>query len=492
MSVIKQKKTILSTFLKDISLYSLEPLFFKLISFILIPVYTAYLLPSDFGALQFILTIGAFLRSFTQMGLNTAFWKFRSKTKISAIFSIPLIVLITQFYIGIIVLSLGIIISFYFDFANVTLNFVLIYFLALLIKLITENYLLVCRANHNPKKYLIISISQSVFLFSLNIYFVKYLKLNFQGVIFAYLFSFLISSFIFFIFIKKDYVGRVSLKLSSKMIKFGYPIMISNFFVLILSISDRWFLKTFSSDYELGLYSYGYKFADLILAFLIQTFQTAWIPIAWKIYSLENGKDIFVKAQKIFFFLLPIISFFLLTFIIIIGKWSTINDSYLKGFQIIYLIAFSHVFYGFYSFSVMGIYFTDKTNKILRINLISAVINISLNIILIPSLGMLGSAVATFVSYILLYLMVRYYSNKFYPLNISSLIIFKQVFIIVFFVAIMTYIGTQFSNLYWNALCSFFVSIIYFLVLYMFGFISVDQIVWIKTLFNKSNYKKVK
>ena len=490
MSVDKQNKTILSTFLKDLSLYSLEPFFFKLISFILIPVYTAYLLPSDFGALQFILTVGAFLRSFTQMGLNTAFWKFRSKSKISGIFSIPLIVLITQFYIGIIILSLGIIISFSFNFNNITLNFVLLYFLALLIKLITENYLLVCRANHNPKKYLTISILQSIILFSLNIYFVKYLRFNFQGVILAYLFSFLISSLLFFVFMKKDYVGKISFKLSAKMIRFGYPIMISNFFVLILSISDRWFLKTFSSDYELGLYSYGYKFADLILAFLIQTFQTAWIPIAWKIFSLDNGKDIFVKAQKVFFFLLPIVSFLMLAFIIIIGKWSTINNSYLAGFQIIYLIAFSHVFYGFYSFSVMGIYFTENTNKIVHINLISALINVLLNIILIPAYGMIGSAIATFVSYMFLYLLVSYYSEKYYPLKIKKSVVLKQVLIIVFFVSIMTYLSTQFFNLYWNALCSFIVAILYFIVLIVFRFISLEEIIWIKMLFNRTIVKK--
>ena len=66
-------------FLKDSLWYSLKPVFTKLFNFILVPVYTAYLTPEEYGDLQFVIAFGMFFRMLVNMGLDSSYWKFRAE-----------------------------------------------------------------------------------------------------------------------------------------------------------------------------------------------------------------------------------------------------------------------------------------------------------------------------------------------------------------------------------------------------------------------------
>ncbi len=69
-------KSILKKVLKESGIYSLSPIMKGMIGFFLIPLYTAYLTPTDYGNLEYIITICTFLLIIASGGLKIGFFKY--------------------------------------------------------------------------------------------------------------------------------------------------------------------------------------------------------------------------------------------------------------------------------------------------------------------------------------------------------------------------------------------------------------------------------
>ena len=397
----------LARLFKDFSLYSIEPVAFKIVSFLLLPLYTAYLLPAEFGELQFIISLGTFLRSVSQFGLNTAFWKFKNDFPSEKLPDLSFNVMATQFYIGSIVVALSSIVVFATEESTWKWLFIF-YLLALLVKLISENYLMVSRASQQPKLYLRITLTQLVVFVTCNILFITTLGWGIFGIVSAYMVAFMLTSMVYYRRMKSLVVGSLSKDLQKKLVAFGGPLLLGNLSILILSISDRWFLMTFSTETELGLYSYGYKFADLLGTFMTYAFQLAWAPLAWKAITNDAGRKLYFQVEKLIMIGFPVFVLLSLPVLFFVARFITVNPEFIAGLNITYIIAFSHIFYAYYSFnSVKNLHF-NKRNNIVSGNIVAAVLNTALNIALITTYGMLGAALATIISYIVMYAWIEF------------------------------------------------------------------------------------
>jgi len=94
---------------------------------------------------------------------------------------------------------------------------------------------------------------------------------------------------------------------------------------------------------------------------------------------------------------------------------SLINSSYWSGLPIVPVVLAGYVFLGIYNNLIAGIYIKEKTQYLPAITFVGALLNVVVNFILIPRLGMMGAALATLVAYagmaLTLYIVVR----KAYP-----------------------------------------------------------------------------
>ena len=391
--------------IKELSLYSVEPITLKLVSFLLIPIYTFYLLPAEFGLLQFVISIGTFLRSISQFGMNTAFWKFRNAQPEKDLSSLSFNLMAAQLFIGMLVFLLSVVVVFATD--PIWKWPFIVYLTALLVKLVLENYLLVSRAQHNPKQYLFITLTQLILFVTCNILFLSVFGWGVLGVVMAYLVSFFTTSVLYFPRMKTAVFGNYSTAMVKELLQFGGPLLLGNLSILILSISDRWFLMALSNETELGLYSFGYKFADLLATFMTYAFQLAWTPIAWKSFQSEEGTRFFHEVEKFIMTFFPIIVFLALPVLFSLAGLMTGNSQYREGLQITYIIALSHVLYAFYIFnSVKNLHYNKKKHLIIG-NILAAMLNTFLNILLIGEFGMFGAAWATLISYAFMYVWIE-------------------------------------------------------------------------------------
>lgn len=476
ISILKKK------FVGDALIYSLNPIVSKVLTFILIPLYTAYLSPADYGNLQYIMLFGAFLRSISQMGLNSAFWKFRSQEGVNKK-EIALNLTVNQLGIGVFLLLIYLLLVIAFSELNTILIFIAVYYMALVIKTFSENVMLFSRANFDAKKYLKISILQTVFVFLLNILFVKYMAFNFQGIIYSYLISFTIVALLFYRSLLNSFEGKYNWRVSKEMISYGFPIMIGNIGLMILSLSDRWFIKHFNTDDELGLYAYGYKFADLILVFIIQLFNLAFVPIAWKLQKSAESKQMFSAIRNIIYLLFPLLTFFALGLILMMANLMTSNKAFMEGLNVLAVIAFSHVFYGFYLFHSLGLQFASKTRVLLICNGSAVLINIILNFVLIPDYGAMGASVATFASYLFMLIITIIYSQKYFPLTTHSFRTILHFLAMSAAVFGLTFAYLTYKDDFWmKSLLSFAMALLMVLVLILTSGVSKETIKTLKNI----------
>ena len=440
-----------------------------LIGFFMIPIYTAYLTTEDYGNFQYIMAVGQLCVTIMAMGIESSFWKFRSgKTDYSqgkVIFNGFFI----QISVGIIILMISLLVKYILVEKSIVAKFILIYLVSQLISLIYKNILLILRANSRTKFYIVISTIHALLLVCLNIYFVAYLKMNYQGVIYSNLITAVLISVIFYYVLYKEFVKDINWLLSKKMIQYGFPLMVGNIAAFVISLSDRFFLKVYAETYELGLYAFGDKFAGLVRMFLLMPFFLSWNPIRWEIYEMENAKQIFSKFNILFLTLLPILGLFMISGAILLGNFITVNKEYLAGFKIIVVLAFSQVLYGLYYFNAMGMLFENKTKTIMWIVIISGCLNLLFNFFLIPHFGMLGASTATIMSYFIMFITARYFGQKYYPIERNKYLEVLELGLIIMYVFILTILFYKFYNIYLMATFTFCAGIFHIIINILFN-----------------------
>lgn len=426
-------------------LYGIGSALTRLTGFILIPVYARYINPAEFGILAIFLLVMSILQILYGMGIHAAFLRFYydcktglQKRKLMGTVIIFLL-LMSIIFSFILLLNQRWILKVIFDTEQYEYHFSIL-ILNIVFELFFLSFLELLRAKEMPLKYIIFSVNKFILSLLLNILFIIYYKRGFLGVLEGGMLASLVS--LIFIYFNQMKSVKVSLNYSTlkEMMKYGLPFVPANLCSLILTSSDRYLLKMFSSYSEVGLYSMGYKFGLIINIFLIMPFNLAWPTQIINISKKENAKEIFAKVMTYVILIATLCSVSLIVFIQDIYK-IVLTPEYFASYSIVQFIAFSYVFQGIYCVGILGMFIRKKTKPQLVIFSIAAILNLVLNFIFIPRWGMHGAAIATFLSYLVIPILTYYYSQKLYKVEYEYIRIVK-----IFFSAVVVISLNHFAN----------------------------------------------
>jgi O-antigen/teichoic acid export membrane protein len=477
-------------FFNDSIIYALQPLLSKTFSYFLIPLYTAYLTPADFGNLNYILAIGSFFRCFVEMGLYTSFWKFKSKKGGYELSEVIFNINMAQFLLAFNILIIAFIIKKTIFNESLLAYLIIIYLISQTISIIFQSSCLVYRARFQPKKYLFATVFSTALLLCLNILFVAVLKWNFKGVIYSYIVGYSILAVLYIGVAGRNYgEWKINKKLTKEALVYGFPIMIGNIAALFITIASRFFIKEFSTDHELGLYSFGYKFGEIYYLILSNTFFMAWNSLRWEIYESPNGKNIFAKFYKYILIAFPLLGILLVPVLYGMAILMTVDQEYMKGILIMPIIVFSFVLQGFYYFNAMGLLFEAKTKKIMLIVILGGVLSVILNLLIIEPFGMYGAAISTFVAYFVMFIVCKYQSFKAYPIQRDKKMEIYQIVLIFLFTLVYVTMFRLIDNPLYIIIICFLLFFILIGGYFLFGILSTSEIIQIV---KQLNFKKKK
>lgn len=409
MSLVKR-------FFKDSVLYALQPVLSKVVLFALIPLYTRYLSTADFGNLEYMLTIGAFFSTFIDLGLSSSFWNFKSGAQKQPEGLVVLNMLLSSLGIGLALLLLYILIWQANGDASWLGSLIALLLLSEIFKKTYDMAMMLHTAAHKPWRFLMGGLVYAALLAATNVLFVMYMGLNIQGVVYAYVISGLVSALLWLPLLVQKSEGSFNRSLSRKMLSYGFPIMLGNLVLVLMTLSSRFFLKEFTTDTELGQFAYVNKWGTLAQVLLANAFYIAWNPIRWEIYEREDGPALFQRFSQLFLTLFPALALLLTGALLVFVPLVTYDKEYLAVLNLLPFVVMSFVFFAIYYFNSMGLLFTQKTKVITYIMLLVGASNVLLNWVLIKNFGAAGAAWGMFGSYLLLMLLGGRYSQKYYPI----------------------------------------------------------------------------
>jgi O-antigen/teichoic acid export membrane protein len=387
-------------------IYGIGALVSQIVGFFLIPLYTRYLSPADYGNLEIFTitmsTIAIIVPLGVTAGLAMSYYESddveRRKTSLGSAWIF--LTVISFCVVALLEALAGNFSSVFFGSGEYTSYFRVI-FLAVFFDASVTLALLALRVQERSTRYVVITLIRLVMSVGLNILFIVGLHKGVLGI----LLSQLITAGVIYLFLMSSLVRETRLRFSGSrlkgMISFGAPVLASTIATWAMTMADRYFLQFLSTPTELGLYSLGYKFGMVINILIVTPFAMAWGPFFWSVAREKNAKEIYASVLTYFtlvgIFIALVISV-LSREVIAVMSTPPFYDSY----KVIPFIALSYVLFGCFSILGSGILLEKKTKYYPLISGVAVITNLVLNYLLIPRYGMMGAAVATLVSYILL------------------------------------------------------------------------------------------
>ncbi|HVZ74052.1 MAG TPA: oligosaccharide flippase family protein [Polyangia bacterium] len=187
-----------------------------------------------------------------------------------------------------------------------------------------------------------------------------------------------------------------------ELLGFGIPMMIGYEMAgLILAVGDRYVIEGLIGETPLGLYSAAYNLCQYVQSVFIASVAQAIMPLymqMWDAKGVEETQAFIARSMRTYVLLAaPLIAG-----LAAVGPEllpSLASDKYATGAGILPWVISGMVIEGANAMVGAGLFIHRKTRVIMSIVLSCAIANIGLNFILVPRIGIMGSAIATLVSY---------------------------------------------------------------------------------------------
>lgn len=462
----------------------------SLVGFILIPIYTRYLSPAEYGQLEILNTILLIFTMLLSFGFASAILKVHErdcrdetdrKTMIgnAFIFIVPTSLIITFILWWLAPVGANIFLGgqeFTVYIKIILATNVLAVFSALCFSIL--------RSKEKSKLYTLFYLVRFFLLLGINIYFVVGLHLNVLGILIGNLIAQAVIACFFIPVLVKNIKLKLSSRLLKKLFAFGLPIIPASLAMWVMDLSDRYYLKFFTDFTEVGLYSLGYKIGMVVSVLLVVPFQLAWPTISFSIADQDNVKKIYSRVLTYFLLIASFLALILGIFAAPMIKVLS-GPAYFESYKIVMVIAFSYVLYGAHFVLVVGLHLKEKTKFYPLLVGIPAVLNLILNLYFVPTYGIYGAAITTLICFAIIVLITYATANHFYKMTYEWSRIIKLGIVIALIIALSLFIPKDLSAS--SVGLSLLLIACFPIVLYVLRFFEPGEIKNFKQFFSKEN-----
>lgn len=466
------------TFAKGIGLIGIINILIGLSSIILLPILTKNYSANEYGIwVQLSITV-TLIPNIATLGLPYAlirfFAKFDEKKILDGFYSITVLVFISSLILSILLLIFSKFISdFLFGgYYAIALLLPPILFLAC-INLLYINYFLTFQKTRLYSLFLFLQSYLNIifaFLFT-------WMNLDFIYIIIGFFLSQLIVCILMFLIV----VRTIGLKIPQfknirSYLDYSIPTIPTNLAWWAVESSDRYLIGFFMGLAFVGYYNPGYNLA-MMIKMLFLPFATMLTPALSASYdkSEHHKVNTYLKYSSKYFFLLAIPSAFGLSIlaypILNILTTSTIAS---EGFLVVPFIALTAIIYGANGIVTQVILLEKKTKISGIIWILSAVINIILNILLIPYIGIIGAAITTLLAYTTSFSLTLVYASKFYKFDFNPYFLVKSILASIVFSVFILLLNP--TNIFEIGFAFIVAGLIYVVTLILIKGIKIDEI----------------
>jgi O-antigen/teichoic acid export membrane protein len=423
----QQKSSVVSemgTAIRHSAVYGLGNVVAKAIGFLMVPFYTHFLAPADYGMLEILDISMSLLGMVLNMGMAAALMRCYSLAPtlpqknrvVSTAFLFVTLTGLLTFVVGAAVtpqashMLLG---------PNVPSSFLLMAFSSFVLGYIANLPRTYLRALEASGSFVMVDSAALFLMLGLNIYFIAVLKIGAVGILLSSLIAAALQVILLSFWTVKKAGFGFSGKLLRQMIGFGLPLIFSNLALFTLNFADRFFIRHFQSLDVVGIYAVGYKFGFMLNYLIVQPFFVMWQGRMYEIYKQPDHASIFGQIFMLYSVVLMYAGLALATFSPEIGLF-IVGPSFAGTASIIPVVTLAYVFCGIGYFNQLGMFLTNRTKIIGMLSAGAAVLNLVLNYFLVLNEGMIGAAWATLLSFAVMAVAGFFFSQRLFPLPLAA------------------------------------------------------------------------
>jgi len=409
---------------KDAAIYGLSSIVGRFLNFLLVPFYTNYLLPSEYGVVANLYAYIAFVLIVYGYGMEQAYMRFIASLEHGdrkEHFSTPFLSLA-----GTSVLLSGLIHLFSSPIAawvGYPEHGELIAYSAWILcfdTLMVVPYASL-RMEQKAKTFAALRILHIVLSVVLNIILIVVVQMKAEGVLIANLIASAVTFAVLLRLTGNQLVPRFSTKLYRELLRFGLPYIPSGLAAIAMQVIDRPILQALTNDATVGIYQANYRLGVLMML-VVSMFDYAWRPFFLTHARDEGAKELFARVFTYFSVLLfsvfLVVSLFIEDLVRIkIGGGYFFSPAYWEGVSIVPWVLLAYIFTGAYANFVVGVTIEKKTQYLPLVTGAGALVNIGVNYALIPQYGIMGAAYATLAAYVVMAAGIYGVSQRFYTVH---------------------------------------------------------------------------
>jgi O-antigen/teichoic acid export membrane protein len=255
-----------------------------------------------------------------------------------------------------------------------------------------------------------------VFSLSVTVYFIAYRNAGIVGVYYGQIAGSIAFAMVLIRFTLKNMIFRFETALLRDILVYCFPLFFSGVALVILNVTDRYSINVLGNLADVGLYSYGYKLANTLNVFLITSVNFAIQPMIYRMMNDPGNKRFYGRLLTYYTYGTMIFALAMMIFGMEITKLFARRVEYFEAWYIFPFIIYSIVFGMMKDVATTGLSISKKTKVIAVTVIIRAVLNLLLNIALIPLLGNQGAALSKMLSMLVFFALTLYFAQRAYPI----------------------------------------------------------------------------
>jgi O-antigen/teichoic acid export membrane protein len=401
---------------KHSAIYGLGGIVSRLIAVFLLPLYTRYLEPADFGAVGLLVGLSAVLVTILRAGISSAFFRFYFDAKDTAE---RLLVLRTSFWFTMASATAGLAAGVLLaePLADLLLlddaNLVRAAFVGIWAQMNYEQLTALFRVEERSTLFVLASLANIAVTVAATLVLVVGYDQGALGVIVGN-FTGTLAVYLALLGYRRAQLGlQVSRPLLREMNRFGVPLVPSALALIALSFGDRFFLNELVGTDEVGRYELGVRIASAMVL-LITAFRTAWPAFA---YSIEDDDEAKRTYAYVLTYLVAAASWLALA-LGLLSPWLVrllATPEYYEGGRVVALLSFGSVAYAGYIVMAIGVGRAKRTKFNWVITGGAAALSVVLNLLLVPRYELIGSGIAAASAYAAMFLGMCWYAQRVFP-----------------------------------------------------------------------------
>ncbi|MGZ3663138.1 MAG: O-antigen ligase family protein [Ktedonobacterales bacterium] len=402
-------------------IYALASVSAPLVSIILAPYLAHHLSPSEYGVLTLVNTAITLMALLTQLGMNAAFlraynYDYSSRQDHHAVVATSLsIVAIVSLVAAVAIAATAPSLAYVLLHRSSLGSLIALAAAALLLQNLTVPGLAWLRAQNRSLVFSLLSAGSLAMTLAANLVLVGVLQLGVAGAVIATAAGYAVAAAFLVPTMAFSAGIRIRRDVAWNLLTFGIPHVPGFVSFWVLQLSDRYLLSLFAPLAQVASYAVSYTLGWAMATLLIGPFALAWPPTMYVIARRRDAANVYRIVFRAFSLAL-LFAALALSFVGSLLLDVLFPPSYHAAAPVIPLIASSSVLYGLYYVLMVGADLRRKAWLVALFMGACALINVLLNLILIPRYGALGAALSTLAAYAALAVMAYVGNQIIYPI----------------------------------------------------------------------------